>query len=172
MTTKWDWGPTAGAFVGAGIPALLAYLKLRTEGRHRLQDRQWIDAEVMADVQRILTDIDPQRRTMNLNRAEGAEDELWAELDKRRDDVQRRLLVLGTGHSSEQVRTLAQRLAVEVFNAALQSRWTVNDMLRRDEWREQFDSARETHETARATATELLGAIQTAGSGRRVSRKR
>jgi hypothetical protein len=159
----WDWGSTVGAFIGAGIPAVMTYFGLRADRRYRLQERQWVDAAVVADVQQLLTEIDPMRRAMNLNPAEGAEDQLWRDLERRRDDVQKRLLVLGTGHPSPHVRDLAQRLAVEVSNATVQSKWVVHDMMRNRENPEQMDTARQHHEAAAATTAELQLAVQNPG---------
>ena len=106
--SAWDGigGSTVGAFVGAGIPAAMTYVGLRADQGHRLQERQWVDAAVVADVQQFLIEIDPLRRAMNLNPAQGAEQQLWTDLMQRRADLQKRLLVLGTGHASAQVRDL------------------------------------------------------------------
>jgi len=159
---NWDWGPTAGAFLGASIPAVLTYARLRAEGRQHRQDRQWIDAEVLADVQAFLTEIEPYRRTINLNQAEGAEAALWADLERRRDDVRRRLLVVGTGHPSRDVRMLAQRLAVEASNAAISCKHVVSDLLRNRDGN-YMDVAKKDHEVASATAVELKAAVEIAG---------
>ena len=128
---------------------------------------QWLDAEVIADVEHLLVDLNPRRRTLNLNRAEGAEEALWTDLNRRRDDAQRRLLLLGTGHASKKVRMFAQLLAVQVLNAAAACQWTVSDMLRHEDYREQVKSAMQDHATAEATTEALKQAVQEAGSGRR-----
>ena len=167
----WDWGSTVGAFVGAGIPAGMTYVGLRADQGHRLQERQWVDAAVVADVQQFLIEIDPLRRAMNLNPAQGAEQQLWTDLMQRRADLQKRLLVLGTGHASAQVRDLAQRLAVEVSNATVQSRWVISDMIQNRDNPGQMDTARREHEAAPTTTAELQLAVQAAGSGRRVRRR-
>jgi hypothetical protein len=163
---SWDWGSTAGAFIGAGIPAVLTYAKFQDERRHRLEDRQWVDAEIIADVHRLLSEIDPRRRAMSVNPAEGVETALWANLNQRRDDVQRRLLTLATGHRSQEVRTLAERLSTETSKAFGASNWVIVDMLRSRDSVAQLDIASKDHEAAGATAMELQRAVQDAGRGR------
>ena len=73
----------------------------------RLEDRQWQDAEVVADVRQLLRDIDPMRRGANVNTAPGAEDALWKSLNERRDQVCKRILVLAAGHPSAAVQSSA-----------------------------------------------------------------
>ncbi|HZO70465.1 MAG TPA: hypothetical protein VFB74_36160 [Kribbellaceae bacterium] len=159
----WDWGPTFGAFIGAGIPAALTYAALRADARQRRHARQWEDADVVADVQALLSDIDPMRRTINLDPVEGAETARWEDLDARTKDVSRRLLRLGAGHPSHRVRTLAQRLAVEVLNAATATKWVVSDMLKGRDGN-YMEVAQRDHETANATALELKAAVESAGN--------
>jgi len=167
-----DWGTVIGAFIGAAIPSSGTLLTLRAERRKQLRERQWMDAEVVADVDSLLHDIDPMRRAMNLNPAEGAEDALWAGLETRRDDLQRRLLRLGSGHPSQEVREPARRLASEVFNAAVSSRWVVHDMLLGRDSKEQMETAQRDHDHAVGDATDLRRAVESAGSGRRFERQR
>lgn len=170
-----DWSSIVSAFVGAAIPSGITLVVLRVDRRaderrrveerqQRALDRQWLDAEVVADVERLLTDIDPMRRSMNINKAEGAEAKLWADLDVRRDDTIRRLLVLSTGHPEVNVRELAQQLAVELHNSANATRWQVHDMLQDRDNAEWMQTARNEHDRATGTLRELKLAVQTASS--------
>ena len=96
-----------GGLVGGGIPAVMTYLGSRHERARRLEERQWADAEVLADVRRLLYDVDPTRRGANVDTRPGAEDALWTTLRQRCDDVQRRLLVLYVGHPSAAIQSAA-----------------------------------------------------------------
>jgi hypothetical protein len=90
---------------------LLGWRRERTRG---LQDRQWQDAEVIADVRQLLQDIDPIRRRASVNTAPGAEDAQWKSLNQRRDQVCRRLLVLAAAHPSAAVRSSAGKLEADL----------------------------------------------------------
>jgi hypothetical protein len=92
-----------GGLIGSGIPAVMVFLGWRRERTRSLQERQWQDAEIIADVRLLLHDIDPIRRGLNVNPAPGVEDAQWASLNQRRDQVRRRLLALAAGHASAAV---------------------------------------------------------------------
>jgi len=154
-------------FVGGLIPAAVTYLQLRTDRRHHLQERQWDDAQVVAEAEVLLGDIDPIRRTMNLNPTPGAEDQLWADFDRRRDELRGRLKTISAGHRSKQVRNLADTLATEVFNASNSAKWAVFDMLHNKNNPQWMDTARENHSAATATVARLKSAVQAAGSGKK-----
>jgi hypothetical protein len=139
----------------------------RRERARRREDRRWQDAEVLADVRQLLHDVQPERRGINVNPAPGAEDDLWASLNQRRDDVERRLLVLAAGHPSTTVQSSAEKLAVEVLNAAVHSHWHVIDILKgSSNIMTQLSFAQECHATALATCAELERAIKAAAHGK------
>jgi hypothetical protein len=73
-----DWNTLVsallGGVLGGGLGSLVAYMSLRDTRAQVRRDRQWLDAEVVADARQLLKDIDPQRRGINLSRAPGAED--------------------------------------------------------------------------------------------------
>jgi L-serine deaminase len=46
-----------GGLVGGGIPAVVTYLASQREQKEHRQAQQWQDAEVLADVYRLLMDI-------------------------------------------------------------------------------------------------------------------
>ena len=155
---------TIGGLVGGGLPGVMTYLGWRQDQRERRQTRRWEDAEVLADAKGLLTDIDPMRRGINVDRTPGAEDELWVELNRRRDDVRRRLLVMANGHLSPAVRSAAKRLEVELFSAAVQSEWHVHDLLKGRDFAEHRARAQEVYESAQTVLARLESAVEQAAS--------
>jgi len=89
-----------GGLLGGGIPAVMTHLAGRREQQERRQARQRQDAEVLADVYRLLMDIDPASRGASVSRAPGVEDDRWADIGQRLGDVRTRLLRLASGHPS------------------------------------------------------------------------
>jgi hypothetical protein len=65
-----DWNTLAAAFVGGisggGLGSAAALMRLRTDRRSALRARQWLYADVIADVWQLLIDINPERRGINL----------------------------------------------------------------------------------------------------------
>jgi hypothetical protein len=59
----------------------------RRERARRREERQWADAEIIADARQFLLDVDPVRRGLNANPSPGAEDAQWASLNQRREQV-------------------------------------------------------------------------------------
>jgi hypothetical protein len=171
MPSRMDWSSTVSAFVGAAIPGGIAlgiyfadrrarHAQAAEDREQRALERQWLDAEVVGEAARLLADIDPDRRSMSLTREEGAEAKLWEELDARRVEVQRRLLVMGAGHPQQAVRELADQLATDLHNAANASKWQVNDMLRHRGDGEWMEVARTQHREATGTLGDLKLAVQ------------
>ena len=152
-----------GGLLGGGIPAAMTYLAGRREQRERRQARQWEDAEVLADVYRLLVDIDPVRRGMSARSEPGVEDDRWAGINRRLGDVSRRLLVLASGHPSTGVQALARKLETDLSRATSNSWHEVSDLLRHRDTPEQLLLARECHEAAVVTADELDRAVKSAG---------
>ena len=70
-----DWGALIGGLIGAGIPALLAYLGLR-------RARQSADAETFGPAVLLLDRLNPDRMAINRNPDPGAEAEKLAELQR------------------------------------------------------------------------------------------
>ncbi len=134
-----------GGLLGGGIPALMTYLAGQREQRDRRQDRQWLDAEVLADVYRLLVDIDPARRGMSVSRANGVEDDRWADIGQRLGDVRTRLLRLASGHPSTEVQALARKLEAELSAATTHSRHHVSDVIRGRDTPEQLQLAQDSH---------------------------
>jgi hypothetical protein len=153
-----------GGLLGGGIPALMTHLAGQREQRERRQARQWQDAEVLADVYRLLVDIDPARRGISVSSVDGVEDDRWADIGRRLDDIRTRLLRQASGHPSTEVQALARKLEAELAAATTHSRHHVSDLLRRRDTPEQLQLAQESHEAAMATADELDRAVKSAGA--------
>jgi hypothetical protein len=155
----------AGGLIGSGIPAVMVFLGWRRERTRRLQDRQWQDAEVVADVRQLLRDIDPMRRGANVNTAPGAEDALWKSLNERRDQVCKRLLVLAAGHPSAAVQSSAAKLDADLSKAVVHCEWHIHDLLQGRDNPEQLKFAWECHENAVTASADLERAVKAAAQG-------
>jgi hypothetical protein len=169
-TSSWNWGvflgAIAGGLIGAGIPAVMTWAGWRHERARRNEERQWTDAEIVADAEHFLFDVDPVRRGVNVNPAPGAEDAFWASLNQRRDDVRTRLMRLAAGHPSITVRSAARRLEPLLFTAAVQARWHVDDVIKGRDTTEHLRSAQESYDKAVKARADLERAVKDAGQGK------
>jgi hypothetical protein len=167
--SNWNWGvffgAVAGGLIGAGIPAVMTWLGWRNERARLREERQWADAEIVADARHFLTDVDPVQRGANINTAPGAEDALWASLDQRRGDVQRRLFRLAAGHPSSIVRSAAKRLEPLLVTAAVQSKWQVDDVIKGRNNAQHLQFAQESYDKAMAALADLERKVKDAGRG-------
>ncbi|HUY52676.1 MAG TPA: hypothetical protein VMV92_44410 [Streptosporangiaceae bacterium] len=146
-----DWSALVGGFIGAGIPAVLAYLGLR-------RARQSADAEAFGPAVLLLDRVNPQRVTINLNPDATAEAAKWTELQRQLDTARERLLVVSAGNPRRHVRELAQAAEVKVTNAFEASHWAVADMQANRDNRGWLDGARKTHAEADAAMRNLIDA--------------
>ena len=89
-TSEMDWSALIGGLIGAGIPAVLAYL-----GLHRA--RQSADAEAFGPAVLLLDRVNPDRVTMNLNADAAAEAPKWAELQRQLDTARERCSLSAPG---------------------------------------------------------------------------
>jgi precorrin-2 methylase len=146
-----DWSALVGGLIGAGIPAVLAYL-----GLHRA--RQSADAEVFGPAVLLLDRLNPDRVTMNLNPDATAEAARWAELQRQLDLARERLLIVSAGHPRRRLRRLAQDAQVKIANAFQASNWAVRDLQANKDNPEWMDHARKTHAEAMAAMRDLIDA--------------
>jgi len=163
-----DWNTLAsallGGILGGGLGSWVAYMSLRDTRAQARRDRQWLDAETVADARQLLKDIDPRRRGINLNRDPGVEDQRWAALNQRSEDTYKQLVRLAAGHPMETVQSCAEELSSAILRASYQSQWYVKDLLA-DRWDEaQLGRAQEEHENAEKVAAELERAVKAAGT--------
>jgi hypothetical protein len=79
--------------------ATVSLVQLLRDNTPALQARRWLDAEIVADTQKLLIDLDPQRRTLNANPANEAD--LWKSLSQRKDQLDRQLLLLVNGQTGD-----------------------------------------------------------------------
>lgn len=166
-----DWTTLAAAFLGGGfggaIPAAVSGLQLRRDKAQALQARRWVDAEIVADAKKLLTDLDPQRRTLNVNPAPGAEAALWKDLNQRKDQLDRQLLLLAAGHPSQEISTAATELGLALVWSAHQTELTVQAQLANRDIVQLLDDAKKRHETAAAAVNKLAEAVKDAAVPKR-----
>ncbi len=164
----WNWGvflgAVAGGLIGAGIPAVMTMAGWRREQARRREERQWADAEIIADARQFLFDVDPVRRGMNVNTAPGAEDAQWAILNQRRDQVRRQLFFLAAGHPSLAVRSAAKKLEPQLFTAAVQAEWHVADLIKGKNTDLRY--AQERYDNAVAALADLERTVKAAAQGK------
>ena len=103
----------------------------RHERAQRLEQQQWQDAEMLADVRQLLIDIDPARRGASVDPTPGAEDARSGTLKERSNGVETHLRRLAVGHPSAAGQACAGKLAVDVAKATVHSEWHVHDLLTR-----------------------------------------
>ena len=165
------WGAVLGGLLGGTIPGWVSYRALHHVQSERRQARQWEDAAVLADVYRLLVDIDPARRAANARPEAGVEDERWAEIGGRVEDARAELVKLSAGHPSAEVQAAAERLGPGLSRAAADSRNLVSDLLRARNTPEQLQEAQESHEAALTAVRDLERAVKDAGRGTRPRRR-
>jgi hypothetical protein len=161
-----DWSSILGGFIGAAIPSSVALIAMRLDRKQRLQDRRWVDADVVADVQQFLTEIEPMYRISHVEREGDAEAKRWEGLEARRVQVQRELLKLTTGHEDPTVRELAESLALLIVNATAYSKMAVGDEMQGRDNPKWVEIARKAYQGAHEDAVALGWAVQEAGTGR------
>lgn len=116
-----DWNALLGGLIGAGIPAVLAYLGLRRSGQSG-------DATAFGPALLLLDRVNPTRVAININRDTQVEDAKWAELRQQLDVARERLLTVSAGNPRRHVRDLAREADVKVTNAFETARWMITDM--------------------------------------------
>jgi hypothetical protein len=163
-----DWNTLAAAFVGGisggGLGSVAALARLRTDRRAALQARQWLDADVVADVRQLLTDISPERRGINLSPDKAAESKKSAALSERSQQVDRNLLRLAAGHSNAVVAEWAHNLSGALVRAVYASEWYVRDLVAGRNNEDRLTAAQTTYTQAVEAAKELEHAVKKAGN--------
>jgi hypothetical protein len=153
-----DWSALIGAFIGAGVPAVLSYVRV-----HR--DRQAADGQAFGPVLLLLNRMDPLRVTINVGNAE-VEEARWRELNQQVDAACERLLVVAAGHPRRRIRVLAEQAQVKLANVSQASRWAVRDLLQNKDNPEWMEHAQKTHQEATEALRELIGASFSRRPGR------
>jgi hypothetical protein len=164
------WAALAGGLLSGVITGGVSYLAVRHAQIERRQARQWEDAEVVADVYRLLVEIDPARRAANVRTEDDVENARWADIGRRLEDIRAELVRLSTGHPSADVQAAADRLGPELSKAAAYSRNLVSDVLRARNTPEQLQEAEDGHAEARSALEDLKRAVKSAGRGGRTRR--
>jgi hypothetical protein len=161
-----DWITLLSAFIGGifggGIAGAVAFMQFRSDKAKELQARRWIDAEVVADAKTLLMDLDPQRRTINANPTPGVEENLWKDLNQRRDQLYRQLQLLEAGHPFQDVAVAAHEFGLALLWTAQHSMIAVTEVLAHRLSMKLIEKAQERHATAEAAAEKLANAIKDA----------
>jgi hypothetical protein len=146
-----DWGPFVGGLIGAGIPAILAYLGLR-------RGRQAADAEAFGPAVLLLYRVHPDRVLINLNPDGAKEQEKWADLQKQLDVARERLLIVSAGNPRRHARQLARSAEVKLSTVYQRSSWAVRDLQEHRDNPEWVKEARKAHAEAMAAMEDLIEA--------------
>jgi hypothetical protein len=162
-----DWNTLAAAFVGGisggGLGSAAALARLRADRRAALQERRWLDAEVVADVRQLLIDVNPERRGINLNPDKAVEAEKSAVVHQQSHQIDRELLKLAAGHPNTVVAECAHDLSGALIRAIYATEWHVRDLMTNRYSEDVLASARQAYERAMDEAKRLEGAIKKAG---------
>jgi hypothetical protein len=145
-----DWSALMGGLIGAGIPAVLAYLGFRRQ-------RQSSDAQAFGPALLLLDELEPMRISINVGTTD-VEQQKWEKLRAQSDLARERLLVIAAGHPRKHVRDLAADAAVKVANAYTHSAWQAADMVRHRDNPEWMETAQQTHAGARQALQRLINA--------------
>lgn len=171
-----DWNSLLAAFIGgifgSGISGMVAVMQFRRAGVHALQERRWLDAEVVADAQTLLMDLDPTRRTINVNTDRSVEAKLWEDLNRRRDELYRQLLLLAAGHPSQEVEEAARELSTALLLTAQYSLFAVTQVYGLITSPGLIEEARDKHAMAEKAAAKLVAAVKSATAPARRGRVR
>jgi len=148
-----------GGILGGGITGLVAGLQMRSDRRQNREDRQYQDAEVVADTRQLLIDVLPERRGMNLSSDPVAERQRWALLYERMQQISKQLQWLAAGRTSANVRAAAQDLSASLYRAVFASEWHTRDLQDHRDPEPTLSRAQAAHAEADALTTQLEHAI-------------
>jgi hypothetical protein len=146
-----DWSALVGGLVGAGIPAVLAYL-----GLHRA--RQSADAEAFGPAVVLLDRINPEWVAMSVNPDVSVERAKWAQLQRQLDVARERLLVVSAGNPRRHIRELARGTEAKVTNAFQASGWVAGEIQANRDISKGIGHARKTHAEAEDAMRTLIDA--------------
>ena len=155
-----------GGGLGGAIPATVSLVQLGRDKAATLQARRWLDAEIIADAQKLLIDLDPHRRTLNVQ-APDVEADLWKRLNERKDQLDRQLLLLGAGHPSRKVSTAANELDSALVWLAHLSELAVQALLAHRDFQKLVEDAVKRHEAAHTAVKRLADAVNEAATPER-----
>lgn len=170
-----DWSTIAAAFIGGifggGLGSLVSYLQPRTGRRAALDSQRWRDAEVVADVWELLSDVLPQRREFNVSFDAAEENQKSAVLDERQRQISRTLMRFAAGHPSTEVRRAARPLASALDRATSATDWLIRDIQNARPTEHWLGMARSAHAEATDLAMGLEAAVNSAGEKRKPGRR-
>jgi hypothetical protein len=173
----WDAWTAIGTLALAvmTLAAVVVTIVITTQDRRRADERSrreslWSDAEMVADLEQLLVELDPERRGASAA-ALPAENEGWALRFQRLGLAEARLHTVAISHQSGEVRSLARELPRVLYRAAMSTREHVYETLGQgQDLASSFSDAKARHQEALDTLGKLEVAIMPAG--RTDSRKR
>jgi hypothetical protein len=155
-----------GGLLGGGVTAGVAWQQLRADRRRNREDRQYQDAEVVAEAWQLLIDVAPERRGINISADPAVENEQWVALKERMQQVGKQLLWLAAGRPSADVRAAAGQLSSALSRAVVASEWHVRDVQARRDPEPSLSRAQEAHAEAMTLSERLEKAIGQEGAAR------
>jgi hypothetical protein len=166
-----DWTTLAAAFLGGGcggaVSAVVSFTQLRRDKAQSLQVRRWIDAEIVADATTLLMDLDPERRTINADPTPGSEKDLWKNLNQRKDQLYKQLLLLSVGHPSRDVASAADELGLALLWTSQQTQFAVFELLANRDFLPYVENAKQKHKAADTALVRLTIAAKDAATPKR-----
>ncbi len=158
-----DWNALGdaliGGILGGGITGVVAWLQMRADRRQSREDRQYQDAEVVADTRQLLIDVLPERRGINLSTDPVTERQTWALLYERTQQISKQLQWLAAGRTSANVRAAAQDLSASLYRAVFASEWHARDLQDHLDPEPTLSRAQAAHAEADALTNQLEQAI-------------
>ncbi len=162
---NWDGlgNSVVGGILGGGVTGTVAWLRFRADRRQAREDRQYQDAEIVAEARQLLIDVLPERRGFNMSPDPAAEGKTWATLNERMQQISRRLLWLAAGRQSPAVTLRASKLSSALHRAVTATEWHIRDLQAHRDPLPTLERAQAAHGEAEALTGQLEQAIKDAG---------
>jgi hypothetical protein len=176
---KWDALTAIGTLALAvmTLAAVVVAIVITSQDRRRADERSrrerlWSDAEMVADLEQLLIELDPVRRGMNAAPLP-AEHEGWALRFQRVGLAEARLHMVAIGHESGEVRSLAREMPRVLYRAAMSAREHVYATLGEGhDLAASLDEAQTRHRKALDALGQLEATITSAGTAKPRRRRR
>jgi hypothetical protein len=176
---RWDALTAIGTLALAvmTLAAVVVTIVITSQDRRRAEERSrrgrlWSDAAMVAELEQLLVELDPERRGMNAAPLP-AEHEGWALRFQRIGLAEARLHTLAIGHESGEVRALARELPRVLYRAAMSAREHAYATLGKgQDLAASLDEAQTRHQEALDALEKLEATITSAGTAGARKRRR